>query len=165
MSIKEVAHFDLDDELNATRILLERLPDGRFDWRPHEKSWTLGELATHVATLPWWMITTLDEDGFDMGGGTESPEVRSNTESILELFDANAKQLRASFAAATDETMNKPWQFRNGETVIMEQPKSVVLRRFGMSHMIHHRAQLTVYLRQLDVPLPPLYGPTADEQQ
>ncbi len=164
MSIKEIALFDLDDELNATRRLLERLPDGRFDWRPHEKSWTLGELATHIASLPWWMLTSIDEDEFDLGGGAGPPETRSDTEGVLELFDAEATKLRASFAAATDETMKEPWKLRHGETVVMEQPKSVVLRSFGISHMIHHRAQLTVYLRQLDVPLPPLYGPTADER-
>lgn len=164
MSIKETALFDLEEELNATRRLLERLPDGRFDWRPHEKSWTLGEMATHIASLPWWMLTSIDEDEFDLGGGAGSPETRSDSESVLELFDAEATALRASFAAATDETMNEPWQLRHGETVIMEQPKSVVLRRWGISHLIHHRAQLTVYLRLLDVPLPPIYGPTADEQ-
>lgn len=164
MSIKETALFDLEDELKATRKLLERVPDGRFDWRPHERSWTLGELATHVASLPWWMLVSIDEDGFDVGGNTGAPETRTDTESVLQFFDANASDLRTSFAAATDETMNEPWQLRHGDTVIMEQPKSVVLRRWGISHLVHHRAQLTVYLRQLDVPLPPLYGPTADEQ-
>ena len=164
MSIKETTFFDFDDELKATRKLLERLPDGRFDWRPHERSWTLGELATHIASLPWWMRITLDDDGFDVGGGA-APETRTDTDGVLEYFDAEAEELRASFASATDDTMNEAWQLRHGETIIMEQPKSVVLRRWGISHLIHHRAQLTVYLRQLDVPLPPLYGPTADEQQ
>lgn len=163
MAIRQTAFFDLEDELTSTRKLLERLPDGRFDWRPHERSWTLGELATHVASLPWWMRVTLDEDGFDVGAGG-SPETRTDTGSVLEYFDTEARKLRQSFEAATDETMNEPWQLRHGEAVIMEHPKSVVLRRWGVSHLIHHRAQLTVYLRQLDVPLPPLYGPTADEQ-
>ena len=120
---------------------------------------------THVASLPWWMVTTIDEDGFDTGGGAEPPETRTSVNDVLAFFDDNAAMLRASFAAATDGTMSEAWQLRHGDTVIMEMPKSVVLRRWGLSHLIHHRAQLTVYLRQLDVPLPPLYGPTADEQQ
>ncbi|NNF04370.1 MAG: hypothetical protein HKN17_07885 [Rhodothermales bacterium] len=163
MSIRETAFFDLEDELNATRHVLERLPDGRFDWRPHERSWTLGELATHVASLPWWMLVILDDDGFDVGAG-QSPETRTDADAVIEFFDANAAALRDAFARATDEILRGPWQLRHGESVIFELSKSVVLRRWGLSHLVHHRAQLTVYLRQLDVPLPPLYGPTADEQ-
>jgi len=163
MSIKETALFDLDDELNATRSLLDRLPDDRFDWQPHDREWTLGELATHVASLPRWMLTIIDEDGFDVGGEAESPETRTDTDGVLAYFDETAEALRASFAEATDDTMNEPWRLRHGDTVIMEQPKAVVLRRWGISHLVHHRAQLGVYLRQLNVPLPPLYGPTADE--
>ena len=163
MSIKQTAFFDFEDELSATRRLLERLPYDRFSWRPHDKSWTLGELATHIASLPWWMQSTLAEDGFDVAGGTPPPETRTDTASVLEFFDTTSAELRHTFEAATDETFDEAWQLRSGETVLMEQSKSAVLRRWGISHLVHHRAQLTVYLRMLDVPLPQIYGPTADE--
>jgi uncharacterized damage-inducible protein DinB len=165
MSVKNTALFDFEDELGATRTVLERLPDEGFDWRPHERSWTLGELATHIASLPWWMETTITEDGFDVGGSSESPETQTDREGVLAMFDASVEKLEQAWDEATDETFDEPWKLRHGDAVLMEQPKMKVLRRFGLSHVIHHRAQLTVYLRMLDVPLPPLYGPTADEQQ
>jgi uncharacterized damage-inducible protein DinB len=157
------AFADLDPELRATRRVLERLPADRLDFRPHPKSWTLGELATHVANIPLWMTATLRDDGIDLAAIPRSTGLPS-PEAILEAFDRHADDARAAWAETTADALEDAWTVRYGERVMSQQPRRRVLRSSGLSHLVHHRAQLTVYLRLLDVPVPGLYGPSADDR-
>jgi uncharacterized damage-inducible protein DinB len=161
-SLKDWAFADLENEITSTRRVLERVPDEHMGWKPHPKSFTLGELATHVANLLHWQVITLTGDGFDLAGG---PRVAAaeNREELLRMFDENRVALKAAFDAADDDSLGTPWTLRSGDHVVFTMPRRQVLRFAGISHLVHHRAQLTVYLRLLDVPLPGLYGPTADE--
>ena len=157
------AFVDLDAELDRTRRVLARLPDGHLAFQPHEKSWTLGALATHLANLPGWMAVTLNEDSIDLANIARDESLPSR-DAILERFDFNVAGARAAWAATDNDRLAAPWTVRHGAHVVMENPRGAMLRSTGISHLVHHRGQLTVYLRLLDVPLPNLYGPTADER-
>lgn len=159
---RHAAFADLDAELAATRRVLERLPDDRLDFRPHPKSWTLGGLATHIANLPVWITMTLTEDGIDLAALPRN-EALPSAAAILDAFDRNAAAAREAWEATDDERLAAPWTVRHGTHVVTEQPRRAMLRSAGISHIVHHRGQLTVYLRLLDVPVPGLYGPSADE--
>ncbi len=161
-----LAFGDLEDELAITRRVLERVPEERFDWKPHEKSYSLGTLAFHITNLLYWQKITLAESEFDLAASPppEKGEGLPGKEELLKLFDRNAEEVRAVLANATEETLGEPWTLRHGENRFFTSPKADVLRRFGISHMIHHRGQLSLYLRLLDVPVPQIYGPTADEK-
>jgi uncharacterized damage-inducible protein DinB len=163
MSISQTLLPEFDHEMATTRRLLERLTPDKFAWQPHEKSMTLGQLASHLAELPNWVKVTLNSDELDFGTGAYKPFIAETAEQLLEAFDRNVAQAHAAIAAATDEDMAKPWALRNGEHVIFRQPKAGVLRSFTLSHIIHHRGQLTVYMRLTGIPVPSVYGPTADE--
>lgn len=163
-SLRQTALADLDQELANTRRVLERVPDEHLDWKPHEKSFSLGSLASHVATLPFLLEFILDGDVFDVAAPFDVPAPLHGREALLAGFDERAAALRARLDAADDALLSRPWELRAGEKVNFRAPKFAVLRTLGLNHIIHHRAQLTVYLRLLDVPLPPLYGPTADER-
>ncbi|GAB5536857.1 MAG: hypothetical protein Rubg2KO_31060 [Rubricoccaceae bacterium] len=155
---------DLDLELATTRRVLERIPEHQLDWRPHEKSMTLGGLATHIADLlRWWRVTLLS-DGLDLAVRSSAPPKPTTTDEILELWGQNAEALRPILAGLTDDALRGDWSIRMGDTVLSTDPRYLVMRRWGMSHIIHHRGQLSVYLRLLDVPVPSIYGPTADER-
>ena len=158
-----LAFGDTEHELAVTREMLSRVPDDRFDWRPHEKSWTMGELASHIVDLLWWQVVTLEQDGIDMAQPWPKTEATSQ-ESLIAAFDVNEAKLRSVLKATTVDTLIEPWTLSYGEQEIFTESKATVLRRFGISHVIHHRAQLSIYLRMNDVPLPKSYGPTADEQ-
>lgn len=162
-SLKQLALGDLNHELGLTRKLLERVPGAHLDWKPHEKSMSLGGLALHVATIPYWLIRILEADFFDMATATRNPPPGSAQE-ILDAFDDRVANARRALDAADDAALVRPWQLRRGEQVMQTMPRLAVIRAMVISHMIHHRAQLGVYLRMLDVPLPPIYGPSADEQ-
>ena len=152
---------EFNQENANTRRTLERIP-ADFSWKPHDRSPTLGWLAGHIAQLPSWVGPTLEEDGIDMGG-EESPPEPETVDEVLERFDANVAAARAALERAPDERFHETWTLsQDGETVFT-MPKAVVLRSFVFNHMVHHRAQLTVYLRLNDVPVPALYGPSADE--
>ena len=157
---------EFDHEMANTRKVLERIPDDRLDWRPHPKSWTMGALATHLATLPSWTVETFNRDTLDIkpdGKDYVPPkEARSNGE-LLSRFDAAVEAGRAALASATDAAMFEQWSLLSAGTRILTLPRVAVLRSFILSHSIHHRAQLTVYLRLNDIPVPALYGPSADE--
>jgi uncharacterized damage-inducible protein DinB len=154
---------EFNNEMAITRRLLERVPDRKFDWKPHEKSGTLGWLAGHVAIMPMWAIVTLTTDGLDVEGpNPEMPKMTTRDE-LLKVFDENLTKARAILEDVTAETLSGKWTFRAGERVIFSEPRAGVLRGFVMNHLIHHRAQLSVYLRLLDVPVPGIYGPSADE--
>jgi uncharacterized damage-inducible protein DinB len=156
---------EVDNEAAATRRLLERVPEGRADWKPHEKSMSLGRLAGHVAELQKWGELIFAEDELDLETlqqrGFKAATVSSGREAV-ELHDAGVAAVRAAAAGATDERLATTWTLRRGETVRMKAPRETAFRTFVLYHVAHHRAQLGVYLRLLDVPLPPVYGPTAD---
>lgn len=162
-SLKQLALGDLNHELNTTRKLLERVPEPHLGWKPHEKSMTLGGLALHVATIPFWMSRVLAADSFDLATATRNPPPNSLQE-ILDAFEDRVQSMRQALDAADDAALTRPWQLKRGEQVLQTMPRVAVIRAMCINHMIHHRAQLSVYLRMLDVPLPPMYGPTADEQ-
>lgn len=166
MSISEVFLAEWDQEVAATRRLLERVPTDKLDWKPHEKSYTLRQLAGHLAQLHGWTGITLKVDEFDVnppeGGDYPKPSLES-TDDILELFEQSSTEGREVLAATSDETFGETWTFKNGGETVFAAPKAGVLRRFVMNHVVHHRGQLTVYLRLLEVPLPQTFGPSADE--
>lgn len=152
---------EFDQEMAATRRLLERVPADRGPWRPHEKSFPLGHLAQLVARMPGWIARTLREPHIDLaGGGGYSFEP---TESLVATFDANVREAREALAAVDGDRLEEPWSLRMGPQAIFTAPRGPVARQH-LNHLIHHRGQLTVYLRLVDVPLPSVYGPTADER-
>jgi len=151
---------------------LERVPAGRLDFRPHPKSWTVGDLATHLARLPGWVGGLLDHPSYDLApndapaaAGTRAPvPAPDSLAAILVLFDANVAKARATIAQRDDDALSAPWSLRRGETILRTMTRAEALRGFLLDHAIHHRGQLTVYLRLLDVPVPALYGSSADER-
>lgn len=154
-----------DQIIDGTRRQLAAIPGDRLEWRPHEKSFTIGELGTHLANLPMWTMATLGRDEFDVAPPGEEPPRQpplESTHAILALLDENAAAARDAIEAASDEALMKGWTLLSGGEALFTQPKVAVLRTFVMDHMIHHRGQLTVYLRLLDVPVPQTFGPTAD---
>jgi len=159
----ELLFGDLDQEIAATRRVLERVPDGRMDWRPHDKSMTLGRLATHLAELPRFTTTILTTDELDFAKSGYQPVVLSTTAEILALFDERAAAMRVALEAATWEALARRWTMRAGSNVFLEDRKGKLIRTVGISHSVHHRAQLGVYLRLLGVAVPGVYGPSADE--
>jgi uncharacterized damage-inducible protein DinB len=166
MSISKSVLPEFDHEMANTRKTLERVPDDKFDWKPHEKSMTIGRLATHLANIPGWTKNTFAVDELDVAPPGQPPyreeDAKSRTE-LLAAFDKNVADARAALEAATDENWQGKWSLLAGGKVIFTLPRPAVLRGFILSHSIHHRAQLGVYLRLLDIPVPSIYGPSADE--
>jgi uncharacterized damage-inducible protein DinB len=163
-SIVKLALGELEQELATTRRMLERVPEDKLAWKPHEKSFSLGQLAEHLARLSYWFTRTLADDSFDIAAPMPRPAPATSTRELLDIFDATTAEMRQALAAADDELLMRPWQMRAGDRVLQTLPKIGVLRVVGLNHIIHHRGQLSVYLRLLDVPLPSVYGPSADEQ-
>jgi len=159
----ELLFGDLAAELATTRRILERVPDGKADWHPHEKSMTLGRLATHLAELPRFARTLLETEELDWATFEYVPRTLETTAERLALFDAESAAMRAAVEGMTWETVGSRWVMRAGDHVILQGPRGQLLRSIGLSHMVHHRAQLGVYLRLLGVPVPGVYGPSADE--
>ncbi len=153
---------DLDDELASTRRMLERYPDGKGDWRPHPRSRSLAELATHVAGLPGLGATVITTDGIDVAARAPRPPLDSR-EALLKSFDEATAGFRTAFAKASEADLAGTWTLRAGPQVIVEGVKRLLLRRMMLSHMVHHRAQLGDDYRLLEVPVPATYGPSADE--
>jgi len=153
---------EFDHEMASTRKMLDRVPDERLDFRPHEKSWTLRELAGHVANLPNWIAPTLQTSEFDLSTPFDQPNPQSRDD-LLALFDSAVAAARPALQAATSGTLGAPWTLRTGDQVHFTMPKAAVVRFFVMNHLVHHRGQLGLYLRMLNVPVPGMYGPTADE--
>jgi uncharacterized damage-inducible protein DinB len=159
----DLLYDDLEGELAATRKTLERFPDGKGAWRPHEKSRPIGELAAHVAQIAGLGIAILETDELDGAKRPPLPQLNSVAE-LLALFDPLAARLRQAVAAADLATLERPWTLRRGDRVFLSRPKRSLMRTMMINHLIHHRAQLGVYYRLLGVPVPITYGPTADEQ-
>lgn len=154
---------EFDHEMANTRRTLERIPDERLDFKPHEKSFSLLELAGHLANLPSWTSVTLDTTELDISGPFEQPKIESR-EDVLAHFDASVAGARRALEAASADDLRVPWSMKMGDEVRFTMPRIGVLRSFVLNHNVHHRGQLTIYLRLLDVPLPALYGPSADEE-
>jgi uncharacterized damage-inducible protein DinB len=161
--LKQAILGDLDHEIATTRRVLERAPDEHYGWKPHEKSWTLGELCAHLQNLLYWQRLILEQDEFDLAASPPPRTVPASRDELLRGFDENKKAVDAAVADVDDAALGQTWTLRNGDQVIFAQPRAGVLRGMGISHMVHHRGQLSVYLRLLDVPVPAVYGPSADE--
>ncbi|HXG89650.1 MAG TPA: DinB family protein [Vicinamibacterales bacterium] len=164
MTIAETLLPEFDREMGVTRRLLERVPDGQFAWKPHDKSMTLGRLVEHLAQLPGWAKVTIRERSSDMVTGqltdANSPATRA---AVLQLFDAGVAEARAALTGTSDAELLAPWTLKAQGKEVFTMPKAVVLRSFVMNHMVHHRGQLSVYLRMHNVALPSIYGPSGDE--
>jgi uncharacterized damage-inducible protein DinB len=162
MSFSQSLLPEFDEEMKSTRKLLERVPDGKFDYQPHAKSMTLGRLATHVAELPSWLAMTLGHETVEIPTDY-APQIAKNRAEVLAIFDKNVADARTRIQAATDEEWNKIWTLKWGGRTIISMPRTAVVRATVMNHLIHHRAQLGVFLRLNDVEIPGMYGPSADE--
>jgi uncharacterized damage-inducible protein DinB len=166
MPLNQALLPEFDHEMENTRKTLERVPEDKFAWKPHEKSFSMVALATHLATLPSWGALTIQRDSIDVAPEGEPPpkgEPAKSVEDLLEKFDRNVASARAALAGATDEDLLKTWTLLKGGKTIFSLPRVAALRSFVMNHNVHHRAQLGVYLRLNDVPVPSIYGPSADE--
>jgi uncharacterized damage-inducible protein DinB len=166
MSISQSLLPEFDQEMANTRKTLERVPDDKFGWKPHPKSFAMGPLAQHIATMVGWMTDTIDKDSFDVappGAAPYQPPAINSQAELLATFDEGVAKARAALAGASDEHLMKPWALLNGGKPIMSMPRVVVIRSFVMNHTIHHRAQLGVYLRLNEIAVPSIYGPSADE--
>jgi uncharacterized damage-inducible protein DinB len=164
MPFSETLLPEFDEEMKNTRKLLECVPDGNFDYKPHPKSMTLGRLATHVAEIPSWTGYTLDLEVLELQPDFK-PTLGASRAELLQIFDKGAAEARQKIAAASDEDWGKIWTFKYGGKTIMSMPRSAVMRSTIMNHLIHHRAQLGVYLRLNEVAIPGMYGPSADDQK
>ncbi len=161
MRMAETFIPEFDQEMVGVRKHLERLPEGKMDWRPHTKSMALGLLSNHIADIPAWTIMTFDRDVFDLAG-FKNPS-HDNGAGILAMFDANVIAARKVFSEVSDEVASGNWSLTNEGQTYFTIPKMAVVRTWVLNHIIHHRAQLGVYLRLLDIPVPGVYGPSADE--
>ena len=162
MAIKDALLAEYDHEMGTTRRLLERIPDDKLQWKPHEKSMALGELASHLGNIPNWAGNILNESSFDLASAPPNQEPKKSRAEILELFDGSAKKTRAMMDKVDGEYMAS-WTLTRGGHEIFSMPRVSAFRSFVLNHTIHHRGQLSVYLRMNQVPVPPIYGPTADE--
>ena len=154
---------DLETEAPATRAILLRIPEVHLAWKPHEKSMTLGRLGMHVAELPAWIVSTLQTSGMDFAAGAYKPNIPDRLDQILTRFEEGIPAAAAALRSASDEALAETWSARAGDRIIWSLPKRTLVRQ-TLRHIVHHRGQLSVYLRMLNVPLPKMFGPTADER-
>lgn len=163
MALVDALLPEFDREMTTTRKVLERVPEDKFDWKPHAKSFSLGALAAHVATLPTWGTETLTRSEFDVGGDQRPPTAPPSKNELLATFDKSVADARAALVDKTDGELMAIWSLKRSGRTLFSMPKTTVLRSMVLNHVVHHRGQLTVYLRLLDVPVPSIYGPSADE--
>jgi len=163
MAIKDAFIPELKHESTLTKKMLERVPFEKKDWRPHPKSMALGRLATHVAEIPHWISRIITIDDWDFVARGFSSHVANSTEELLKIFEEKIAAAIADLEKTSDKEFNKKWIVRRGDQMRNELVKKVAIRGWGFNHLVHHRGQLTVYLRLIDVPVPSIYGPTADE--
>ncbi|HQX56104.1 MAG TPA: DinB family protein [Pyrinomonadaceae bacterium] len=154
---------ELENEAKVTRHVLERVPADKFGWKPHEKSMAMGRLAVHCAEMFGWTKETLKSDALDFATMDFTPFEPTSNEELLAFFDDHIAKAKLIISETSDETFLTDWTMRNGDQVYMTMPKVAVMRSFVMNHIIHHRGQLSVYLRLNDIPVPSMYGPSADE--
>ena len=155
---------EFDHEMATIRRCLERVPAEKFNYKPHEKSMTMGALAGHIAEMPGWGVPGLKQDSLDLAGGYTPFEPKSTAE-LLATFDKNVAACREAISESSDENFMRSWSLTMGGQTLMTMPKVAVIRTFVLNHLIHHRGQLSVYLRLNDIPVPSIYGPSADEGQ
>ena len=166
MKISDTLLPEFDLETATTRKCLARIPDDKFSFKPHPKSFDMGALAVHIATMLDWGASTLETESFDyapVGGSSYVPPAAKTNAELLALFDSGSAKLRAALAAAEDATMMANWSLLAGGKTIFTMPRVAVLRSMIFNHVVHHRGQLSVYLRLCDIPVPSIYGPSADE--
>ena len=166
MSISQSLLPEFDQEAVTTRKLLERVPADKFGWKPHEKSMTMGRLATHVAELVGWMSTILTTEKLDFAPPGGQPYVAyepKSTPDLVAFFDKSVTETRAALAKATDQEMMQSWSLLSGGKVLFTMPRIACVRGMSMNHVVHHRGQLSVYLRMNNIPVPAMYGPSADD--
>jgi uncharacterized damage-inducible protein DinB len=156
---------EMEQEAISTRKCLERIPEEKFGWKPHEKSMEMGKLASHIAEMFSWTNSTMSSDELDFATMDYKPYEPASTADLLAFFDKNFNGAIETLKSCSDEDFMKPWSLKNGETTYFTMPKVAVIRGFVLSHVIHHRGQLSVYLRLNDIPVPSIYGPSADEGQ
>jgi len=162
MAIAEMLLPEFDQEMDNTRKMLERVPEGKLGWKPHEKSMPMGHLARHLAEMVGWASDALKNDVSDMSGYQRPPDP-TRPQEIVDQFDKNRLEARKVLAATSDQAFQRNWKLTNGDKVFMEMPRIAMFRSMIMNHIIHHRAQLGVYLRMNNVAVPGMYGPSADE--
>jgi uncharacterized damage-inducible protein DinB len=162
MPLNQALLPEFDHEMANTRKSLERIPDNKFDWKPHQKSSTLGALAGHLATINGWAEAIISQDSFDVATSPPTPQFK-NRQEVLDAFDKSTASARKAISAASDEQFMKSWSLLNKGQTVFALPRIGVIRSFILSHTIHHRAQLGVYLRLNDIAVPSIYGPSADE--
>jgi len=166
MKLSDLYLSEFDQEMTTARKTLERIPEDKLSWKPHEKSMPLGRLAGHVAELAGWGFQTIDKDSLDFappGQPPFQPTIATSRQQVLEIFDKNREESRRAIAGASDEHLMKNWSLLRGGQTLLSMPRFAVLRSFCLNHLIHHRAQLGVYLRLNNIPVPSVYGPSADE--
>lgn len=165
MAIKDALLPEYDHEMGTTRRLLERVPETDFGWKPHEKSMSLGQLSGHLANIPTWCTAVLEKSVFDLEsiGDDAQPKEAQSRAALLQEFDAKTAAARANLAQRSDAELLSPWTLKSGGREVFTLPRISAIRSFVMNHSIHHRGQLSVYLRLRNVALPAMYGPTADE--
>lgn len=162
MNIKDALLTEYDHEVGTTRKLLDRVPEAQLGWKPHHKSMSVGGLATHLANIPMWAGAVLNQSELDLAAAPPSLEEKKSRAVILEAFDASTHQARG-WMDKVDADYQAPWTLKRGGQTMFSVPRVAAFRSFVLNHMIHHRGQLSVYLRMLDVPVPSIYGPSADE--
>ena len=162
MVIKDALLAEYDHEMGTTRRLLERVPEDRLSWKPHERSMSMAGLATHLGNIPHWADTILTQPFFDLADAPPNLEPKGSRAEILDAFDAATRKTRA-LMDRTDAEYASPWALRRGGQEMFSMPRIAAFRSFVLNHVIHHRGQLSVYLRLNDVPVPAIYGPSADE--
>src|SRR5207249_6891010 len=168
MTIGQTMLSEFDEEMKNTRKVLERCPDEKWNWKPHEKSGTLGWLAAHVGTVPEWITMTINTEELDyapVGGPSFEPPKITNRKELLAEFDKNVADAKSALAGVSDAEMMKNWRLLAGGQEIFAMPRIAAIRSMVLNHHYHHRAQLTIYLRLINVAVPGLYGPSADEAQ
>jgi uncharacterized damage-inducible protein DinB len=163
MPLNEFFLAELEREARPTRKMLELVPLEKADWAPHKKSMPLGRLATHIAELTGWTTVTLDNNELDFAKMDYKPRIAASNAELISIFEENLSKAEKSLKKADDKVFEEDWTLRNGEQIYFTMPKIQVLRSTCFNHLVHHRGQLSVYLRLLDIPLPGVYGPTADE--
>jgi uncharacterized damage-inducible protein DinB len=163
MTMSQTLLPEFDNEMRLTRKALERVPDDKFDWKPHAKSMSMGKLAGHLAELPSFATAMIMTEGMDFDKGEYKPAVVGNQAEVLALFDKSVAEAREAIVGATDDHLRQPWKIIYQQKPLFDAPRAVGLRGMMMNHLVHHRGQLTVYLRLNDILVPAIYGPSADE--
>lgn len=167
MQMTDLFLDELEKQAAATRRALERVPESRNDWKPHDKSMPLGYLAAHIATLPEWIAMVIESEALNFGSPESQkyiPRPAATNAELLQALDESVAKARNALANTTDDHLMKPWRFMIHEKVVSEEPRYRMIRDMTFGHLAHHRGQLVVYLRLNEIPVPGLYGPSADER-